>query len=292
MLTGLVTLQPAENDSYWSLSRGIREEFSLEIERLSSLARSVKDTCDPQILDLFFFLSSTLSSRSARCYSPHGPSFHLNPTLDCSESRPKSRKHCQQAPRQTAVRDTCSPGSPRSASFHSSSPFISLLLFYPTVSLFPPFAPWVNRSRTGEPPSPRSLVLNPSLPLCCCLLTLFQKPPSRVTTKRHLSREPKAQTTEGSLKEWSELDARQRKSQGEAARDDFKKSYPSIKFDTSMRHASKCKTYTTLGFADPYLPSLHLILQSMSPVRNTSIRKRFDSAKNVRRSFRSRHCQS
>lgn len=191
-----------------------------------------------------------LSSPSARCYSPHGPSFHLNPTLDCSESRPKSRKHRQQAPRQTAVHDTCSPGSPRSASFHSSSPFISLLLFYPTVSFSPPLhlGP-IGPEQVISPP--RRLVLNPSLPLCCCLLTLFQslqKPPSRVTTERHLSREPKAQTTEGSLKEGSELDARQRKSQGEAAKDDFflKKSYPSIKFDTSMRHASKCKTYAAL----------------------------------------------
>lgn len=132
--------------------------------------------------------------------------------------------------------------TPPHPSFHYSIPQFPFL----------PLCTWTNRSRTGDfpPPHPEGWFLNLSLPLCCCLLTLFQslqKPPSRVRTERHLSREPKAQTTEGSLKEGSKLDARQRKSQGEAAKDDFlKKSYPSIKFDTSMRHASKCKTYTAL----------------------------------------------
>lgn len=91
----------------------------------------------------------------------------------------------------TSVHDTCSPKTQLFASFHSSSPFISLLLFQSALSFFPFGLPPISSEQVIPPEGQ----FKPFTYSQCRFLQLSQQRVSVVNhNQRHLSQDPAAQT--------------------------------------------------------------------------------------------------
>lgn len=140
-----------------------------------------------------------------------------------------SLKHCRQIPRQ----QLCITHVPPFASFHSSSPFITLLLFQPTLSF--PLWPLPHHSEQVIPPG--GPVLNPSPNSTCCFLLQLSQPPVKPVVsdnRRHLSHKPAAPTEEdASKKGLNSVKASEKKPRG-TCWGRLIKSYSSNKFDSML----------------------------------------------------------
>lgn len=211
------------------------------------------------LLLLFFpspcSLIMLLWPHSVLCHHPRRISAFLpilTPPLDCSvHSRGLQPEASPAGTKTAAVHDTCSPKTPLFASFHSSSPFISLLLFQPTLS-FSPLVPL----GTGDPP--RGPVLNPSLTLHAASSSVsldLHWNPDVSDNQRHLSREPATQIWE-CLKERSELGESQWK---EAKGQLLRKTFQILSVNQAWQPSSACHQVQKLkciknrsGFIDPH----------------------------------------